>query len=188
MTTEIPEIFRALLEHPFTLPNFDEYGKWLSSQSSVFSWSFESSYLQFRLKSLVLCKESVKCMQTTECLLRNPCHLSCMGMCGLQGSAPWLQSEYKGQQDAFRQLPSQAHSGKIQLLILLLQMFVLTLTDPNKRRKHMSAQYTGSMVCLHSDKPTCAPSRASLSWCIIVKQMLQVSFNTSWILAAFNRR
>ncbi|KAM7371115.1 hypothetical protein PAMP_010609 [Pampus punctatissimus] len=24
MTTEIPEIFRALLEHPFTLPNFDE--------------------------------------------------------------------------------------------------------------------------------------------------------------------
>lgn len=29
MSTEIPEIFRALLEHPFTLPSFDENGKWL---------------------------------------------------------------------------------------------------------------------------------------------------------------
>lgn len=29
MSTEIPEIFKALLEHPFTLPNFDDNGKWL---------------------------------------------------------------------------------------------------------------------------------------------------------------
>lgn len=28
-TTEIPEIFRALLDHPFTLPNFDDNGKFL---------------------------------------------------------------------------------------------------------------------------------------------------------------
>lgn len=33
MTAEIPEMFRALLEHPFTLPNFDENGKWLSDQT-----------------------------------------------------------------------------------------------------------------------------------------------------------
>lgn len=31
MTTEIPEIFKALLEHPFTLPNFDDDGKQLAS-------------------------------------------------------------------------------------------------------------------------------------------------------------
>lgn len=29
MSTEIPEIFRALLEHPFTLPNFEDHGKLL---------------------------------------------------------------------------------------------------------------------------------------------------------------
>lgn len=32
MTTEIPEAFRCLLEHPFTLPNFDYDGKRLSKQ------------------------------------------------------------------------------------------------------------------------------------------------------------
>lgn len=32
MTTEIPEIFRALLEHQFTLPNFDDNGKWVRNQ------------------------------------------------------------------------------------------------------------------------------------------------------------
>lgn len=36
MSAEIPEVFRALLEHPFTLPNFEDDGKWLLNQTVCF--------------------------------------------------------------------------------------------------------------------------------------------------------
>uniref|UniRef100_A0A3Q3VZH9 BZIP domain-containing protein n=1 Tax=Mola mola TaxID=94237 RepID=A0A3Q3VZH9_MOLML len=35
MTTEIPEIFRALLEYPFTLPSFDDNGKRLDDDADL---------------------------------------------------------------------------------------------------------------------------------------------------------
>lgn len=48
MSAEIPEIFRALLEHPFTLPSFDENGKWPIGSGKVLRRSLR-----------VLCKTAI---------------------------------------------------------------------------------------------------------------------------------
>lgn len=60
MTSEIPEIFRALLEHPFTLPNFDENGKWLLM--------YGGPILISCIKVVFVCEKDIekplKCLQT----------------------------------------------------------------------------------------------------------------------------
>lgn len=63
MTTEIPEVFRCLLEHPFTLPNFDYDGKRLSKE------------LHFSLGSLkVLCRGYGVCPKVFDATA-NHCHI-----------------------------------------------------------------------------------------------------------------
>lgn len=76
MSAEIPEVFRALLEHPFTLPNFEDNGKWLLNEtvvrvllkltSNTVSWEF-GLFLDY--------------LQATVHVLHNPCQLSFMGNC-----------------------------------------------------------------------------------------------------------
>lgn len=93
MSAEIPEIFRALLEHPFTLPNFEDNGKWLSSQTVKcvllgFSHQLHAGRdlrLRFRAKLITVLAPFLNCLQTTACLLRNPCQLSWTGT----GASGW---------------------------------------------------------------------------------------------------
>jgi len=50
-TTEIPEMFRALFELPFTLPNYDDHGEWL--QLVLYLLRNRISELGCRLQALV---------------------------------------------------------------------------------------------------------------------------------------
>lgn len=73
MTTEIPEIFRALLEHPFTLPNFEDNGEFLRR------------FMDFVLENAIKIKRKLMFMQTPGRLLRNACQLSrTRAVCGVE--------------------------------------------------------------------------------------------------------